>query len=86
MDEQSATATRCWIEANRVCLELTDQRVIRFPASNYPLLANATPEQLSQAQLQLHGRALRWEELDEDILVEDVLAGNFPKPKEPAMA
>jgi hypothetical protein len=87
MDEQNTTAaTRCWIDGNRVCLELDDQRQVSFPASKYPLLSNATTEKLSQVELQLNGRALRWEKLDEDILVEDVLLGNFPKPKEAALA
>ena len=87
MDEQnSTTATRCWIDGDRVCLELDDQRVVSFPAAKYPLLSNATTEQLSKVEIQLNGRALRWEELDEDILVADVLLGNFPKPKEAALA
>jgi hypothetical protein len=58
---------------------------VSFPASKYPLLSNATTDKLSQVELQLNGRALRWEKLDEDILVEDVLLGNFPKPKEPSL-
>jgi len=86
MDEPTTTtATRCWIEGDRVCLELDDRRQVSFPTSKYPLLANATAKQLSQGELQLNGRALRWEELDEDILVDDVLLGNFPKPKEPSL-
>ena len=86
MDEQNTTtATRCWIDGNRVCPELDDQRQVSFPASKYPLLSNVTTEQLSQVKLQLNGLALRWENLDEDILVEDVLLGNFTKPKEPAL-
>ena len=86
MDEPTTTtATRCWIESDRVCLELDDQRQVSFPASKYPLLANATPEQLEKSELKLKGRALRWEDLDEDILVDDVLLGNFPKPKEPSL-
>ena len=32
-----------------------------------------------EGDLRLHGRALRWEALDEDILVEDVVAGRFPR-------
>ena len=86
MDEPTTTtATRCWIEGDRVCLELDDQRQVSFPASKYPLLSNATPEQLEKLELKLKGRALRWKELDEDILVDDVLLGNFPKPKEPSL-
>jgi hypothetical protein len=35
-----------------------------------------------QVSLRLHGRALRWESLDEDILVEDAVAGRFPRPSQ----
>ena len=75
----SATAVRCWIEGRRVWLELSDQRLLSFPAAKFPLLANATQEELAQATLRLEGRALRWESLDEDIWVEDAVAGRFPR-------
>ncbi len=74
-----AAAIRCWVEGRRVCLELDDQRLVSFPASRYPLLANAPQELLERGQLRLQGRALRWEELDEDIWVNDAVLGNFPK-------
>jgi len=28
----------------------------------------------------LQGRALRWESLDEDIWIDDAVAGRFPRP------
>ena len=55
----------------RVWLELSDQRMLSFPAAKFPLLARAAPEELAKVSLRLQGRALRWESLDEDILVED---------------
>jgi hypothetical protein len=76
----SATALRCWIEDRRICLELSDQRQLSFPAAKFPLLAHATQEELAQVTLRLKGRALRWEALDEDIWVEDAVAGRFPRP------
>lgn len=76
----SATAVRCWIEGRRVWLELSDQRMVSFPAAKFPLLANASPEELANVTLRLQGRALRWESLDEDIWVEDAVAGRFPRP------
>jgi hypothetical protein len=75
-----ATAVRCWIENRRVWLELSDQRMVSFPAAKYPLLANASPEELAEVTLRVQGRALRWESLDEDIWVDDAVAGRFPKP------
>lgn len=75
----STTAVRCWIEGRRVWLELSDQRMLSFPAAKFPLLANATQEALAQVSLRLQGRALRWESLDEDIWVDDAVAGRFPR-------
>lgn len=75
-------AVRCWIENRRVWLELADQRLVSFPVSKYPLLANASPALLEKVKLRLNGLALRWEELDEDIWVDDAVCGRFPRPQE----
>jgi Protein of unknown function (DUF2442) len=75
-------ALRCWIENRRVCLELDDGRQVSFPAAKYPLLANAPQKLLEKVALRLNGLALRWEELDEDIWVDDAVCGRFPRPKE----
>ncbi len=77
-------AVRCWVEGRRIWLELADQRFVSFPATKYPLLANARQDQLEKAILRLNGLALRWEELDEDIWVEDAVQGRFPRPHEAA--
>jgi hypothetical protein len=79
--EKETAAVRCWVEDRRVWLELADQRLVSFPASKYPLLASASPAQLGQVKLRLHGLALRWEELDEDIWVDDAVCGRFPRPQ-----
>ena len=75
----SATAVRCWIEKRRVWLELSDQRMVSFPVGKFPLLANASESELAKVTLRLQGRALRWESLDEDIWVDDAVAGRFPR-------
>ena len=72
-------AKRCWIETRIVWLELVDDRLFGFPATKYPLLADASEDELRQVKLRLKGRALRWEALDEDILVEDAINGRFPR-------
>jgi hypothetical protein len=73
-------ALRCWIEGRRICLELADGRIVSFPASKYPLLSAATQSLLERVTLRLHGLALRWEDLDEDIWVDDAVCGRFPRP------
>ena len=72
-------ATRCWVENRRVWLELADGRIFSFPAAKYPLLAVAPPNLLQKVNLRLNGLALRWEELDEDIWVDDAVCGRFPR-------
>ena len=77
-------ALRAWVEGRRIWLELTDQRLVSFPATKYPLLANAPQAQLESLKLRLQGLALRWEQLDEDIWVDDAVHGRFPKAREAA--
>lgn len=72
-------ARRCWVEERHIWLELDDNRRVSFPAAKYPLLANAAQPLLEQVQLRLQGLALRWEELDEDIWVDDAVHGRFPR-------
>jgi len=59
-------------------LTLEDGRQISFRADRFPRLKAATAGQLRRVRLEVEGEALRWEELDEDILVQDVVEGRFP--------
>jgi hypothetical protein len=73
-------AIRVWVELRTVFIELTDGRIIGFPADRFHLLAKATDDQLQEVTLRLNGYALRWEDLDEDITVPGIVAGNFQLP------
>ena len=73
-------AIRAWAEQRTIFVELTDGRIVGFPASRFPLLAKATDEELKEVRIRLNGFALRWESLDEDITVPGIVAGNFPLP------
>lgn len=75
-----AVATRAWTEGRLVFVELTDQRIVGFPANRFRLLRDASEPELAQVRLELRGKALRWESLDEDIAIEDVVAGRFQLP------
>jgi Protein of unknown function (DUF2442) len=44
------------------------------------LAQSVDAEQLKAVTLRLNGFALRWEELDEDLTVPGVVAGNFQLP------
>lgn len=73
-------AVRAWAERRRVFVELTDGRIVSFPADRFRLLAKASEAELKAVKLRLHGHALRWENLDEDITVSGVVAGRFELP------
>jgi hypothetical protein len=79
--ESSAQAKRVRVTGRSVHLTLKDGRELAFSADRYPRLREATPSQLRAVTLEVDGEALRWEELDEDILVQDVVEGRFPKPR-----
>ena len=77
---EEPTAINVWVEKRRIFIELTDGRVIGFPADRFRILSEATDEQLKGVHLRLNGYALRWEDLDEDITVGGIVAGNFQLP------
>jgi hypothetical protein len=61
-------AIRAWEENRIIYLELTDGRIFGFPADRFRILSQATESQLKAVQIEVGGYALRWEELDEDLL------------------
>ena len=76
------TALKAWAEDRIIYLELTDGRIFGFPADRFKILKQASTKELKEVCLRLNGFALRWENLDEDITVPGVVAGNFQLPLE----
>jgi hypothetical protein len=70
-------AIRVRAERRMIYIELTDGRIIGFPADRFKRLKEASDEQLKKVKARLNGFALRWEEIDEDITVPGIVAGNF---------
>jgi hypothetical protein len=82
MTPAEPVAVRVWVEQRMVFLELTDGRVVGFPADRFRRLKQASVEQLRGVTLELNGFALRWEDLDEDLTVPGIVAGRFQLPLE----
>lgn len=83
LDRQTRTealAVRAWVEGRTIFVELTDGRIVGFPADRFRILSRASEKELSEVMLRLNGYALRWERLDEDITVPGVVAGHFELP------
>jgi hypothetical protein len=60
-----------------IFLELTDGRIVGFPADRFKILSAAPDDKLARVTIELNGYALRWEDLDEDLTVAGVVAGRF---------
>lgn len=78
--ETEPVAVRAWAEKRMIYLELTDGRIVGFPADRFEILSQASENQLKMVQVEVSGYALRWEELDEDLTVAGVVAGRFQLP------
>lgn len=70
-------AIKAWAEGFRVFIELHDERIISFPASRFIILSIATESQLKEVKIRANGKALRWDNLDEDITIKGIIAGSF---------
>jgi hypothetical protein len=57
-------------------IELHDGRVLSVPLAWYPRLVNASPEERSNWHFIGNGQGIHWDTLDEDISVENLLAGH----------
>jgi hypothetical protein len=56
-------------------VELTDGRTVGVPLAWFPRFLHATPERRAAFRIGVTGDGLHWEEPDEDISVEGLLAG-----------
>lgn len=71
----TARAVRAWARDCKVWIELEDGREVGFPAANYRRLRDASDEHLAKVRIEARGKALRWEDLDEDLTIDGILAG-----------
>ncbi len=71
----SSSARTLRFDADTMWVDLTDGRTLGIPLAWFPILLEATPEQRLKYRIGASGNGLHWEELDEDISVEGLLAG-----------
>ncbi len=76
-DDADAKGVRVWVDGRTVWIALEDGRTVGFPADRFQLLRDATEESLAKAKIEARGKALRWEDLDEDLTIEGILAGRW---------
>ena len=70
---KSKIATNIDFESDKIIVLLEDGREFSVPLEWFSKLRNATLDQLKNCRFIDDGEGIRWEELHEDILVENLL-------------
>ena len=63
------------VSESTLSVELSDGRTISVPLEWFPRLVHGTPEERSKWRFIGRGHGIHWDDLDEDISVEGLLAG-----------
>ncbi len=71
----SAMATDVAVTADTLTVELSDGRTISAPLAWYPRLLHGTAEERGRWRLIGRGSGIHWPGIDEDISVDNLLAG-----------
>ena len=66
---------RAEFERGEIVVWMKTGKIVRFRASLNPRLAKGTPAQLARIEVSPYG--LHWPDLDEDLSLRGLLAGNF---------
>jgi hypothetical protein len=63
------------VSEDTLSVDLTDGRTISVPLGWYPRLEHASPKERANWRFIGKGEGIHWEDIDEDISVEGLLAG-----------
>lgn len=63
------------ITDDSLIVDLSDGRTLSVPLTWYPRLVHGTPEERNHWRLIGDGEGIHWDELDEDISVENLIVG-----------
>ena len=72
---QAARARHVAVSADTLSVDLVDGRSISVPLGWYPRLSHGTAKERKSWRLIAQGEGIHWPELDEDVSVENLLAG-----------
>jgi Protein of unknown function (DUF2442) len=71
----NSKATGVAVSEDTLSVDLDDGRTIAAPLAWYPRLSHATAQERNSWRLIASGRGIHWPALDEDISVDNLLAG-----------
>ena len=76
VDHQIPSAQDVKVTDDTLSVDLGDGRTISVPLVWFPRLVNGTPKERNNWRLIGRGEGVHWEDLDEDISIEGLLAGH----------
>ena len=74
-----ARADKIWFDEYNMWVLFSDGRQLSVPLSYFPRLQKASIEQRKNFEMSGGGYGIHWDELDEDIHVQSLLAGRYEK-------
>ena len=72
---EAGRATAVRLTEDALVVDLADGRTISVPISWYPRLLHGTPDERANHRFIGDGEGIHWPELDEDVSVDNILAG-----------
>lgn len=72
---RTANARNITVTGNALVVDLTDGRTLSVPLAWYPRLLHGTPKERKNWRLIGDGEEMHWQDLDEDISVENIVLG-----------
>ena len=77
--KNDARADKIWFDQDNMWVLFTDGRQLSVPLAYFPRLQKATIEQRENFVMSGGGYGIHWDELDEDIHVQSLLAGSYER-------
>lgn len=75
--QRKPCATQVSFDEDNMRVELSDGRILIVPLAYFPRLIEASPIQRNHYVISGGGTGIHWEEVDEDLLVNNLLLGIF---------
>ncbi|MGA9667313.1 MAG: DUF2442 domain-containing protein [Gallionella sp.] len=82
----SSLAKAVSFDANTMWVDFVDGRKLGVPLAYFPRLLNATSTQREHYEISGGGSGLHWDDINEDISVENLLLGIGDRTRSPLMA
>ncbi|HZM01573.1 MAG TPA: DUF2442 domain-containing protein [Candidatus Saccharimonadales bacterium] len=75
IDRTASRATAVRLTDDSLVVDLADGRTVSAPLAWYPRLLHGSPVERANHKLIGEGEGIHWPDLDEDVSVENILAG-----------